>query len=274
LRVEGLMGTSPDTFLDALSEAWTPGAEVSRYRRTWRLAAARVVGEGRLAGRIGFTREGGLETVAWDDEVKDFKKGEASGGVVVPFVVDLSRQRVSYQLVSGQVRPTSFTGALEGALNEASPYDWTVTPLVQHLAYGEWLAEIDVVTKAKFVLKRPNPHYANRKDVQHLIEGLKAQVATVTVKGENLDTDDDLFQEYLDHVEQNYGNARLSGRTRAGEPRTWFSDGGGSVPAVLPVQVDENASEVDDEQLVEVLDEVGETSEVGRDEDFDDDDEA
>ena len=262
MELVGLFDVEDTTFREALDESWVPGAEVTRYGRTWHLSAPHEAGPDRLGGRIGFVRESELTTVEWDPASKDFLRGEAPSGVVVPFVVDLDTRRVSFQLEAGQVRSTSFAGAFAGALNAAdTAYEWRVTPLVQRVPYEEWRRRMEVVTEFRFRLERPNPHYDDREDVERLIEELRLTVGTVAGQGENIDTENPLFEEYLDHVRADYGRAVLKGRDRSGDEEEWLSDQGGSVPAIAQAEVtDEEAVEVDEEDLVDALDNVGDTS--------------
>lgn len=122
---------------------------------------------------MGFIREREFRAVFYDETEAEFRLSDAPGGVVVPFVFDIQRALVGFQLRSGLVRPTTFTGALAGLLSTASSHEWDVRPLVQELEYDEWRRSIQRLTQARFRLVRPNPNYADRGEVRHLIEDLE-----------------------------------------------------------------------------------------------------
>lgn len=63
IELIGLFDQGNGIFWDALTESWVPGAEITRYGRTWHLSAPHEVGPGRLGGRIGFVHEGDVATV-------------------------------------------------------------------------------------------------------------------------------------------------------------------------------------------------------------------
>ncbi|MDP8931871.1 MAG: hypothetical protein M3O70_25695 [Actinomycetota bacterium] len=274
IHLAGLMDASDEIFVLALEESWIPGAEATRYGRTWRISAPHEAGDNRRGGRIGFFKPGELQTLDWDEEAQDFRRGVATSGVIVPFVIDIRARRVAFQLESGQVRPNSFTGALQDVLNEhTDTYEWAVTPLVHRMPYEDWVREIvDVVTEFTFRLERPNPHYGDRAHIREMIEDLRLYVATVKGQGANIDTDDDLFQEYMDHVRHNYGSAKLKGRERSGQVSEWMSAQGGSVPAQSRVE-SEAEDEVPEEELVRALDTLGVATEADEDERLDEEEE-
>lgn len=128
-RVEGIY-QDQSVFPAALEESWQAGAKTTRYGRTWHLSRPRADPARRTwTGRIGFVRENDVSTVTWDDHAQDFVRHGVPGGVIVPFAVALDSSVVAFQLRSGVVRPTTFTGALQSLLNEASQaYSWEVRP--------------------------------------------------------------------------------------------------------------------------------------------------
>jgi len=253
--VEGLFGTSRVTFEQALAESWTPGGEVTRYGRTWRISRPRLSGS-YWTGRIGFIREGELTTVGWDPKQEDFRTEEASGGVIVPLTLSAETGVIAFQLRSGVVRPTTFTGALQGLLNQSQTYRWQVQPLVIERPYPEWRQTVVRVSEARFRLLQPNPNWADRKEVEHIVDQLEAQVARLEARaaqGEGLNDASPLFKQALDHTLAHYGRAVVRGVDAQEVESEWDSSGGGTIPVREDVEVETEADEVPQTDLTETL---------------------
>lgn len=116
IQLEGLgEHGSPEYFRSALDQSWVAGAQVTRYTRTWRLSKRTKPSEGLRTVHLGFVEEGELSTLHWDETEKDLIRGEASSGVVVPFLIDDiprmgdTRRLISFQLFPGAVRPMTVT---------------------------------------------------------------------------------------------------------------------------------------------------------------------
>ena len=152
----GAYGTA-DYFRDALEVAWVAGTETTRYDKTWRLSKPISHGENLWAGSIGYVREGDVSTLDWDEEEKEFVRGEASSGIVVPFVIDGEHKLVTFQLFSNRVRKKTVTGNLQALLNENRTYYWTIKPVSLSIDFDSWRDTVDGISKADFLLKHPNP---------------------------------------------------------------------------------------------------------------------
>lgn len=256
IELEGLGGQSaaPDYFEDALAQSWVPGTEVSRYTRTWKLSARSEPQDRLWAGHIGFVKEGELTTLAWDEASKDFVRGEASSGVVVPFIVHLDRRLMSFQLFPGEVRQNTVTSNLQALLNVEGTHRWAVRPLSFRRTLDQWLGTVDRVSLFNVLLTYPNPNWIGREKVAGLVDGLRAEALRIRAKaaeGDSIDTGSDWFTQALDHVRRGYGNAYLSGPEKSTGSESLYVEtaGGGASPVIDRVAADEGAFEVSTEEL-------------------------
>jgi hypothetical protein len=260
---EGLWAAGgPDLFTQVLEASWRPGATVTRYGRTWRLSRPHSQKHDSWTGRIGFIQEGDLTTVFWDPDAEDFRTQEASSGVVVPFAIRIPTGVVAFQLVSGVIRPTTFTGALQSLFNVSSSYPWRVTPLVVHSSFEEWKSRVPTITEFAFRVQVPNPRYINEPDVERLLEEVRLEAARVAGRardGESINASADIFRQLLDHVRRDYGRGVVKGRDESGSDTEWDSSGGGTVPARRRIE-SEGEDEVLEGDLLRVLAEVESSS--------------
>ncbi len=233
-RVEGLF--APDDLGQALHESWKPGRTVKRYGRRWRLTRVLDESDEHIFGQIGFVDDEDANTLIFDDERQEFVRREASRGVVVPFAVDKRGGLIAHQLWPGVVRGTTFTGALGALLNSDDLlYDWRVQSVVEQREFSDWLKETAAVTRFRFTLERPNPHYFGNKRIEDAIESIEAQVVSLAAaarEGGSIDTKADLFRQALDHVTHEYGRGVVEGRDRDGSSTTWIKVRG-AVASVL-----------------------------------------
>lgn len=261
IELAGLFAAEQSTFEDALREAWSPGSRVTRYGRTWRISAPRRQPGDVLSGRMGFVREDEVATLAWDEKRKDFVRGEASGGVVVPFAVDLDRRAVAFQLVSGQVRPTSFIGAFEGLLNAGGTGQWSLQQLVERFDYERWSESVERVVGFRFRIERANPHYHDNDMAEQLLEDLRLAVASIQGRGADVADDSPGFVQLLDHVRRQYGGGIVRGTEPDGHESEWRSTDGGIVPAIERVESDDE-EELPEDELPGLLDRILERREA------------
>jgi hypothetical protein len=255
IELDGLGGAAadPEYFESALAQSWVPGTEVSRYTRTWKLSARTVTEEGLWAGHIGFVKEGELATLEWDDASKDFVRGEASSGVVVPFIINLERQLVSFQLFPGEVRQNTVTGNLQALLSAEGTHFWTVRPVLFRRTIDQWLESVNRVSTFNVLLMYPNPNWTGREKVEGLVDGLRAETLRLKAKAaedQTIDTGSDWFTQAMDHVRRGYGRADLTGPDKDTGEESHFveTSSGGAVPVVDRVAAEEDALEasVDD----------------------------
>ena len=254
MRQEGLGGHgAPEYFRAELERSWVPGTKVTRYNRTWRLSKP-TRDETIWAGHIGFVREGELATLDWDDSTKDFVRGEARSGTVVPFIVDDTNRIVSFQLVPGKVRQTTVTGSLEALLNAEGTTRWKIVPVAFPKDFAEWWSSVARVSRISVRLTYPNPNWTGRSNVEGIMDGLNARVLRITAKpGEDasINMTSPWFDQVLSHVRLGFGKAELTGIDRDSGEATKFveTDKGGAIPAIVKVPTDDEAIEVSTDDL-------------------------
>ena len=285
IRQEGLwQHVASDDFRVALETSWVAGTQVTRYGRTWRLSRRRQ-GNGLWAGQIGFVKVGEVSTWAWDDSIKDFERGEADSGVVVPFIVDLENRVVSFPLTAGTVRPTTVTSNLEALLNVEGTYLWVIAPLSFRMEFDDWRQTVARVSHIKARLEYPNPNWTGRDNLASMMDGFNAHamrlIATAPDES-SLDTESPWFQQTMDHVRQGYGRAEMSGPdlSTGTESRFVISETGGLVQAISKITAqDDTATQISAAELRETQAQLleldpSELLTINPDEDSDDDDES
>jgi hypothetical protein len=194
-----------------LTRVLVPGASARRFSRVWRLGHTNVSDE-ELLGRIGF--EGERRTFMWNEESKDFLPGPSPNGLVVPFVINLANFQVVFQIRPPEIRPHSFTGALERILRDATGQDWGVEPIIRQMSFEAWRATVTKVTRMHFHVEQPNPNWEGRPELENLMHRLgDLDSADFGFNAENgIATDDELIVELVNHVNQrNYGRSQAVG---------------------------------------------------------------
>jgi hypothetical protein len=192
--------------LEALRASLIPGTVVERYGRPWRLGRWSEE-DGVILGRIGFEDEPGV-TEIWSDELKDFREQMLPAGVTSPFAIRVKDLQIAFQLRPGKIRPTTFTGAFQGLLNEASEFwRWRVERDVLEVPWEDWLRRVKRVTELSVTLYRPNPNYRDRDRVEELIEGVRARVFTGTWRArpddpQGIDLTEEVIREAIEHAEE------------------------------------------------------------------------
>ena len=257
IRLQGMGEQGPtDYFRSALEQSWVAGVEVTRYGRTWRLSKW-TRPDGRLwAGRMGFVKEGELSTLTWDAFEQDFVRGEASSGIVVPFVVSEDYRLVSFQLLSGEVRPTTVTSNLQRLLSAEGTHFWRIRPLVIRQTLEEWLTSVHRISEFDAVLTYPNPDWTGRAKVENLMTSLEAYTLQIKAKAagnSSIDVESDWFRQSMDHVRFGYGKATLAGPDSytGDESKYVETPDGGTVPAIDRVIASDDAVEVTVDELIE-----------------------
>ena len=245
---------SREDFCSALEQSWVAGSKVTRYSRTWRLSKSTKHKDDLWFGHIGFVKTDELSTLDWDNEAKDFVRGEASSGVIVPFLINNDHRIVSFQLFPGKVRPITVTRNLEALLNSAGTYSWSIKPVALPSTLDEWLTSVDGVSTLNVLLKYPNPDWTGRDKLKVLVEGLKAELVRVkatAAEGDAINLDSGWFKQAMDHVRQGYGKADLKGLdSKTGtESRYVETSEGGAVQAIDRIAAKDDALEVTEDDL-------------------------
>jgi hypothetical protein len=249
---------------DALKDSWRPEVTVVRHGRQWHVSGPYEIDSEIWSGELGYVTPGEVSTLEWDPQSLRFVKGNAPAGSVSPFIVDLNAGTICFQLRPGFIRPTSFTTAFREILGRAGMDLWDVIPLVKTQSFGDWSINVDRITKATFLLERPNPNYIGRPQIEQMVEELHAQAALLRVRarqGEALDSEAPLFRQAMDHIQKKYGSAKIIGEDERGDQTEWHSIDGGVSPEVQQVIADGEA-EIDPNLLIRVLRHVRDRAQV------------
>ncbi|WP_278314340.1 hypothetical protein [Lolliginicoccus levis] len=220
---EGL--EAPLTVSDAVKQSWQPGRQLEIYKRRWTLS--RILeddGEG-WYGKIGFVNSNEVDTLFFDTETKNFVRGQAPSGVVVPFYLNRNGL-ITYQLISSLVREQTFIRAFSELMSSDATrlYRWKLDPYVQDIEYEDWRKSTTRVTRFDFRLERPNPSYHDDQIVETLIEGLNVEYIRLTGSesaDDGVSTTSDPFEQAMDHVLRGYGKATLTGIDEEGNESIW-----------------------------------------------------
>lgn len=219
----------PGSVRAAVAASWTPGLTKVLYRREWILTKILEETELGYFGRIGFVREGEVNTLKYDEEKNDFVEGQAPAGVTVPFFLS-HEGKISFQLISNVVSERTFVRAFQELMNSSNAhFDWIVTPLAYESEYKIWSETVERVVKFDFTLDRPNPHYGDDHLIEMLVEETQAEhlrfAGTAAADG-SIDTNSEPFQQALDHVIRNYGRATVTGVDNNNEETIWTKSKG------------------------------------------------
>lgn len=212
---------------EALRQSLVAGTRVEIRKRTWRMGKWEEEGNA-FVGRIGFQASTMAEL--WDDEENDFREQARPLGLTSPFAIDPVEMRVAFQLRGKEIQDKSFTGAMQALLNEASPRDqWRVSRDTRHVPLEAWAESLDRVKAVRLTLRRPNPHYGQRKKIREVIQGMNAEIVQIAARADvndpqGIDLGDPLLKEGIDHAHHNYGEARITGEVN-GEQSQWSSEG-------------------------------------------------
>jgi len=246
-----------------IDAALHPGTAIERYGREWRMGQNRRDGEV-VIGRIGYQRPGELAEL-WDDDANDFRETRLVDGLTSPFALNLENFALVFQLRSGRIKHTSFTGAFQALLNHASGDTlWRVRPIVQGVDWERWEGAVTRVRHIEFKLERPNPNYHGRGQVERIIEGANARLARLVLDADPADPDgiditDALVRESIEHAIGDYGTVKAIGDIRTDEgiqESVWRSDIEGS-PIETRVPVDPETREANPEALRDELPQSG-----------------
>lgn len=247
-----------DQFQAALAQSWVAGEEVVRYGRTWRISRHVEMGQGFWSGHIGYVESDAFLTLAWNEQTMEFDRGEASGGVVIPFVVNLPQRIVSFQYATRDIKLRTVTGNLQALLNKDSAFDWEVAPLSLKRSFEDWHASVSSIATLSAQLRQPNPNWEDREKIADLLDGLQAESARLSVRaseGESIDSSSDWFTQMMDHVRRGYGQAVMTGASRESGAQSKFTEtaDGGAVEATESVRVEDDAVELSREDLMQAL---------------------
>jgi hypothetical protein len=193
-----------------------PGASTERYNRIWHVGRTELE-DGILYGRLGFEGSGFADL--WSEVEKDFRETQTPAGVAAPFAIQLSDLRMVFQTRGQDIRVTSFVGAMQGILRDATDQSWRIETDRREVTFTQWRSTVDRVTQMRFTVEPPNPNYEGRPDVERLIEDASLSAADIVLRSEDgIVTDADIVAQLLDHAERGYGrDVAVGERTVEGE---------------------------------------------------------
>lgn len=219
----------PQGRIDATPAQWiashvVPGATVDRYRRTW------IVGQteehlGVLYGRIGYERDASQFEI-YDEEQKDFVGVSIRTGNVTPFAINLNSLVLAFQTKPPEIVMGSVANAIAALLSEDDARWRAESLLARRMTLNEWVQSVDRVTRIRFFIRQPNPHYQDAPDLEALIEQAQAEVGRLELQADGgLDLNSPFVEQTLRHVdEHSYGEARLTGSTVDGTESVYATD--------------------------------------------------
>ncbi len=245
---------------EQLVRVLVPGATTERFGRVWHVG--RTEGDRTfLYGRLGF--EGTGKADLWNDEDKDFEESRTPSGVAAPFAIRLRDLSLVFQTRGQDIRVTSFTGALQGILRDATgSQNWRVVTDRAQVTFREWRVTVDKVTQMRFAVFPPNPNYQGRPQLESLIAGASLSAADITLRAEDgINTDSEIVTELLDHVERGYGrDVAVAERSADGEViETVYSSELSGESEVLIRPANPETGEVERDTLVTELTDFDET---------------
>jgi hypothetical protein len=201
---------------DEVRRILVPGASTERYGRIWHVGRTEVE-DGILYGRLGF--EGSGLADLWSEDDKDFQETRTPAGVAAPFAIQLTGLRMVFQTRGQDIRVTSFVGAMQGILRDATGQSWRIETDRREVTFAQWRSTVEKVTQMRFTVEPPNPNYEGRPDLERLIEGASLSAAEIVLRSEDgIVTDADIVTQLLDHAERGYGrDVAVGERTVDGE---------------------------------------------------------
>jgi len=242
---------------DAVVAALVTGVVIERYGREWRMGRVSV-DRTFATGRIGFQRVAGSAEI-WDEVRGDFRERAVLTGVTSAFALRLSDLRIAFQRRPGNIERQSFAGAFQALLNAASETEgWHVHPESDPVAFEEFVAEVDRLTKLTVRANRPNPNYRGRRRLEAIVEGAHARYLSLTlaaIEGDSLDPGEPTIAEAIQHVADEYGVIRAEG-VRERNVIKYDSDRDGIAPEKR-VELAADQREVTEQQVRSTLDSDG-----------------
>ena len=251
IMLEGLAGSGPpEYFRSALKQSWVAGTQTTRYGRTWKLSKGTRPENSLWLGRMGFVKDGDLTTVEWDETQQDFIRGEASSGIVVPFIINDDHRVISFQLLAGKVRPKTVTSNLQSLLNVEGTHTWSIRPATLRKTLDQWLDSVHRLSTLNVQLTYPNPRWTGRNKVKDIMTTLNAVTVGITATADQdnaIDTQSDWFRQSIDHIRQGYGQIVLTGPNNETGDESKFvetAEEGGTVRLIDHVAASDDAIEV------------------------------
>ena len=255
VRPERSLTTLKAEEAETITRSLVPGASTERNGRVWRIGKTVLEG-GFLYGILGVERNEAAEF--WNETAKDFEEAGKPVGIVSPFVIRLTNLELAFQLRHPDIQLTSFTGAMQKILQEATGENWHIEAIEgAEMPFDQWRHSVEAVYEIMFHIVRPNPNYEGRPDLERLIEDECLTAANIDLQSDTgIATDADIVRQLLDHVDGGNGSYVASAVRPAVDGHrveTLYSSElhGEAEIAVLPA--DPNTGEVSRETLLLML---------------------
>ena len=199
-----------------VENALSQGSGVERYGRVWRVGKVEKDGNV-LIGKLGFVNRPKTSEV-WDEDELDFQEFQFKDGSSATFAVNLENLSLAVQPTTN-VTITSALGAIR-ALLSLEGEKWAVSPLKRSVDFEAWKTTVDKIIRAKYKLRKPNPHYGEAKSLEEIMESAEAEVVTLEMSSDDgLDLESPFLRETQLHTDRGYGEADFTG-TRRGDGDT------------------------------------------------------
>ena len=164
-------------------EALDPHAEVTRYRRKWRVSKPEHLDDAHLAGRFGFVQEAAAQETTYDETLQDFvtTEGRTSEGSFSNFVVDTTTEIVAFEERLPDIQAGSFVNNFRALIT--GPDIVRIELLLDPASFPAWTASLDRLTEVRAVVKDPNPGWnEDAGAIRELVEDAGAEEADIKVK--------------------------------------------------------------------------------------------
>lgn len=208
-RVELVPPPQPEllrTPRETIQESLTPGKSVERYGREWIVGKTQTE-KNILTGRIGYRGADGLAEL-WNSELNDFTEIAVPAGLTSPFAISLESLEMAVQPRGSMISLNGVLGAFKKLLGD----EWRIETPKHEMTFEQWRQSIDIVTKVRFRITKPNPTYRGTPHIEALLEEAEANAARLELVAEQgIDTNSEFIRESLSHVERGYGTARYEG---------------------------------------------------------------
>ncbi|MDO5700793.1 MAG: hypothetical protein Q4P36_04890 [Bowdeniella nasicola] len=221
---------------ELVAEALHQGASITRYGREWLIGKIELE-PGVLAGRIGFRGEDDVVEV-WDDDQKDFAPQAVPTGTVAPFVIDLCSLRLAIQPRGRDMALNGVVQAIRHLLSKTTS-PWAIEPITERVSLGTWLSGVHHVTRIRFTVKQPNPHWAGAEQLEEVMENARAKLASLELAApDGIRYGSSFVSQTQHHVERGYGTSRWEGERPDGSKTIYSSEVGVETPVELGVGED------------------------------------
>ncbi|MCQ4616902.1 hypothetical protein KBX29_08700 [Corynebacterium sp. CCUG 18816] len=234
-----------------VENALSQGSSAVRYGRIWRVGKVEHDGNV-LIGKLGFVNRPKTSEV-WNEDKLDFQEFEFEGGASSTFAVNLDTLKLAIQPTTN-VPVTSALGAIRSLLSLEGE-KWTISPLKRSTDFETWRTTVDKIIRAKYKLRKPNPHYGEAKSLEEIMENAEAEVVVLEMSSRGgLDLDSQFLRQTQMHTDRGYGEADFTGTRRSANGtnvETRFSSMAGAEEEAIEINAN-NDGEISNTAIADV----------------------